>query len=104
MNSSSNRERIPDMPTEIAKALLDINKRINEIEMDLLDQKRLDILIDKDIQRILDERTPLSKSINFSEFKDKHLDNLREDKRASLKRAKQRLVELKNDIELAFSS
>jgi hypothetical protein len=93
------------IPTEIVKALNDINERIERIEGDLDDQAKLDMLIDQDIKRILAEKGSSLRgdALNIFDFKTTHLESLRRDKRASLERAKKRLVELKKEIEVAFS-
>ncbi|MGD9170158.1 MAG: hypothetical protein PVI97_08865, partial [Candidatus Thiodiazotropha sp.] len=59
---------------------------------------------DQDIERIVSERKSSIRAdaLNIIDFKTTHLESLRRDKRASLERAKTRLVELKNEIEIAF--
>jgi predicted nucleic acid-binding Zn-ribbon protein len=93
------------IPTEIVKALDDINERIERIQRDLDDQAKLDMLIDQDIERILSEKklSLRADALNIVDFKKSHIESLRRDKRASLERAKKRLEELKNEIEVAFS-
>jgi predicted nuclease with TOPRIM domain len=92
------------IPAEIVKALNDISERIERIQSDLDDQARLDGLIDQDIERIVSERKSSIRAdaLNIIDFKSTHLESLRRDKRASLERAKTRLEELKNEIEIAF--
>jgi predicted nucleic acid-binding Zn-ribbon protein len=93
------------IPTEIVQALNDINERIERIQSDLDDQAKLDTLIEQDIERILSERklSLRSDALNIVDFKSTHLESLRRDKKASLERAKRRLVELKNEMEVAFN-
>jgi transposase len=105
MNHSSQSECTPvNMPIEIAIALQDLCKRIDQIEKDLNDQKKIDQLITEDVQKAFSDKESLPGMVNIKDFTDKHIEQLRQNKIASLKRAQDRIKELKNDIELAFSS
>jgi hypothetical protein len=91
-----------DIPDEITDVMDRINNHIARIKNELNDKDMLIAAVRSDVKTMLDTYDPERKTTDEKCFLEKHLSALCRDKRVSLERAKQRMTDLKQEIELTF--
>ena len=84
---------------DLARVLKDIERRIQLIDIDM---RQLDSLVERDIRNMLAKYaaslSPDDRIVFFDDFKEKHMKVLKEKKKDSLERARQRLRSLQEEL------